>query len=201
MRPRPYYIINSITLYRLLAAPVLIFLVFSGNINMFKWLIAFSFFTDAIDGFLARKFKVVSRMGSKLDSIADDLTMTAGIFGVFLLKPYLVQQELFLIITMLVLLFIQMLLAFVRYRKMTSFHTYIAKVAAVLQACFLILLFFLPDIPFWLFYFAAAFTILDLIEEIILIFVLPGWKTDVKGLFWVLRSRSGKNGEGLSKAV
>jgi phosphatidylglycerophosphate synthase len=201
MRSRPYYIINSITLYRLLAAPVLIYLVFSGNINLFKWLIAFSFFTDAIDGFLARKYKVVSRMGSKLDSIADDLTMTAGIFGVFLLKPYLVQQELFLIITMLFLLFIQMLLAFLRYRKMTSFHTYIAKVAAVLQACFLILLFFSQDIPFWLFYLAAAFTILDLIEEIILIMVLPEWKTDVKGLYWVLRSGSGKNGEGLSKAV
>jgi phosphatidylglycerophosphate synthase len=185
----------------LLAAPVLIFLVFSGNINLFKWLISFSFLTDAVDGFLARKFKVVSKMGSKLDSIADDLTMTAGIFGVFLLKPFLVQQELVLITVMLALLFLQMLFAYIRYRKMTCFHTYVAKIAAVLQACFLILLFFTPEIPFWLFYIAAAFTILDLIEEIILIFVLPEWKTDVKGLFWVLRSGKSKNGNGLSNAI
>jgi CDP-diacylglycerol--glycerol-3-phosphate 3-phosphatidyltransferase len=90
---------------------------------------------------------------------------------------------------MLSLLFIQMLLAFIRYRKMTSFHTYIAKIAAVLQAVFIVLIFFLPEVPYWLFYTAAAFTIINLIEEIILIFLLPQWQSDVKGLYWVLKGK------------
>ena len=137
MQRRSYYIINAITLYRLLVAPFLIFLVIEGYVELFRWLLAFSFLTDAVDGFLARKFGIVSAMGAKLDSIADDLTVTAGIIGVFLLEPSFVQQEWLLITVMLSLLFIQVMLAFLRYRKMTSFHTYIAKAAAVLQAVFL----------------------------------------------------------------
>jgi hypothetical protein len=30
-------------------------------------------------------------------------------------------------------------------------------------------------------------TILDLLEEIILVMLIPKWKTDVKGLFWILK--------------
>ena len=132
---------------------------------------------------------MVSRWGARLDSIADDLTVTAGIFGIFILRPLFVQHEVILITVMLSLLFIQMLLAFIRYRKMTSFHTYIAKIAAVLQAVFIVLIFFLPEVPYWLFYTAAAFTIINLIEEIILIFLLPQWQSDVKGLYWVLKGK------------
>jgi phosphatidylglycerophosphate synthase len=190
MAVRPYYIINSITLYRIIAAPFLIYMVITNQVNIYKWMLAFSFFTDAIDGFLARKFKVVSKWGAKLDSIADDLTVTAGIFGIFILRPLFVQHEVFLITLMLSLLFIQMLLAFIRYRKMTSFHTYIAKFAAVLQALFIISIFFFEEPPYLLFYIAAGFTIINLLEEIILIFLLPQWQCDVKGLYWVLKLKS-----------
>ena len=79
-----------------------------------------------------------------------------------------------------------------RYRKMTSFHTYIAKIAAVLQAVFIVLIFFLDEVPYWLFYTAATFTIINLIEEIILIFVLTQYQSDVKGLFWVLKNKTKK---------
>lgn len=192
MPARPYYIINTITVYRILVAPFLVYLVYTNQVNLYKWMLAFSFFTDAIDGFLARKFKVVSKWGARLDSIADDLTVTAGIFGIFILRPLFVQHEVVLITVMLSLLFIQMILAFMRYRKMTSFHTYIAKAAAVLQAVFIVLIFFLPEVPYWLFYTAAALTIINLIEEIILIFLLPQWQSDVKGLFWVLKNKTKK---------
>ncbi len=186
---KSYYIINAITLYRLLMAPVLIYLVLSGKMDIFCWLLAISFFTDAIDGFLARKFKTVSALGARMDSLADDLTVTAGIVGVFVFKPEFVKNEAVLITIMLALLFIQILYALFRYGKMTSFHTYIAKAAAVSQAIFLVLLFFLDNIPFNLFYAAAFLTILNLLEEIIIIYLLPQWKADVKGLFWVIKSK------------
>ncbi|MFZ1306482.1 MAG: CDP-alcohol phosphatidyltransferase family protein, partial [Ferruginibacter sp.] len=55
---RAWYIINGITVYRIIAAPFLLILLFTGKVDIFKWLLALSFFTDLIDGFLARKFKV-----------------------------------------------------------------------------------------------------------------------------------------------
>lgn len=190
-----YYIINGITVYRLLAAPVLVFLVFSGNVDVFKWMLAFSFFTDLIDGFLARKYKVTSIFGSRLDSIADDLTILAAIVGLFVLKKAFIKEELILIGLMFFLFLIQNMLALLKYHKITSFHTYSAKLAAILQGLFLIFIFLLPEPVYILFYAAAAVTIIDLLEEIILVILLPKWQSDVKGLYWVLKKneKQGKN--------
>lgn len=137
MQRTSYYVINAITAYRLVASFFLLFLVFTGQVDIFKWMLAISFFTDAIDGFLARKYKVTSVMGARLDSIADDMTVLMAIIGVFRLKPEFIQQELVLIIVMLALLVIQTVMALVRYGKISSFHTYLAKIAAVLQGSFL----------------------------------------------------------------
>jgi phosphatidylglycerophosphate synthase len=186
MHKRSYYIINGITLYRLLAAPFLAFLLFNRQFDLFKWLLALSFFTDAIDGYLARRYKVVSAFGSRLDSIGDDLTTVVAVIGIIVMKPEFIKQELIWLIIIFILFLVQISLAFSRYKKLTSFHTYGAKIATILQGIFLILFFFLPDPVYWLFYLAITLTGLELIEEIIIIFVLPKWETDVKGLYWVL---------------
>jgi CDP-diacylglycerol--glycerol-3-phosphate 3-phosphatidyltransferase len=79
-------------------------------------------------------------------------------------------------------------MSFIRYGRISSFHTYLAKLAAILQGTFLILIFFLDDWPLTLFHVAAIVTILDLFEEIILVIILPKWESDVKGLYWRKRT-------------
>ena len=185
MHRRSYYIINGITIYRLAASLLLLYLVLLKREDIFKWLLGLSFFTDAIDGFLARKYKVVSVVGARIDSIADDLTVLMAVLGVVVLKPEFIRQELNLIIVLLVLYLLQTIMALTRYGKISSFHTYLAKIAALFQGMFFVLLFFLPQWPMLLFYVASAMTILDLVEEIILVLLLPEWKTDVKGLYWI----------------
>ena len=194
MRNTSYYIINGITFYRVFASAILLTLILTRQVEIFKWVLGFSFFTDAIDGFLARKYKVVSKLGSRLDSIGDDLTVLMGVVGIFVFKPGFMQQHavIVFIVIMLTLLVIQMTLALYRYRRLSSFHTYLAKIAALFQGGFLILIFFLPQWPMPLFYAAAIITILDLVEEIILVLMIPDWRTDVKGWFWVRRELSKK---------
>lgn len=189
MMKRNYYIINGITLYRLLAAPLLVCLIFFDKPQFFKWLLALSFFTDLIDGYLARKFKVVSILGSKLDSIADDMTIVAAIIGLFVFKPGFIASEMEIITVLLSLFVLQTALALIRYRKLSSFHTYCAKTAAVLQGVFLILMFFLPEPIYWLFYVMAFVTAIDLIEETILVLHLRTWEANVKGLYWVFKRK------------
>ena len=187
-----YLLVNGITLYRLVASPVLIFLIFTKELDIFKWLLAVSFFTDMIDGFLARRLHVTSILGAKLDSIADDLTIVAGITGLFVFKYSFIREESWWIIGVLGLFAIQTTLALIRYRKISSFHTYMAKLAALFQGTFLILMFFLPSPVYFLFYAAIFITALELIEEIVLVMMLPQWKTNVKGIYWVMRERSGR---------
>ena len=189
MQKRAYYIINAITWYRVIMAPVLILLLVFDRFDIFKWLLPISFFTDAIDGYLARKYKVMSIFGARLDSIGDDLTVLAGLVGLIVWKPDFFIDNLLPFATLAVLFVIQVALAIYRYKKTTSFHTYAAKIAAVAQGCYLILFFLVPDLPKWAIYVPIVITAIDLIEEIILVLVLPDWRANVKGLYWVLRGR------------
>ena len=185
-----FYAVNAITIYRGAAAFLLLYLVIREDAFWFKWLLALSLFTDAIDGFLARKYKVVSVMGSRLDSIADDLTILIAIVGLIVFKNDFIRSQLFLILILVGLYLFQLFVALIRYRKPTSFHTYLAKAAMIMQGAFLISVFFLPNPPLMLFYIAAGVTIADLLEEILLVFLLPTWTTDIRGWYWLREHRS-----------
>ncbi len=99
-----YYIVNGLTLYRLFSAPILVLFALLRQPETFKWLLALSFLTDGIDGTLARRYKVSSEYGSRLDSIADDLTIVAGLVGMAVFKPDLISNALipFLILFLLI---------------------------------------------------------------------------------------------------
>lgn len=189
MSGRAVRIVNIITLYRIITSPLLIILIFSGQLNIFKWLLLASFCTDMIDGYLARKYKAASILGSKLDSIGDDLTVLVAIIALFKTNPEFIREEGLAIIGLLVLFFIQLSLSLLKYKKPSNFHTYLAKTAALLQGVFLLSVFFFETIFYGLFYVATVITAFELIEEIILILLLPKWKNDVKGVYWVLRRK------------
>lgn len=189
MNTKVYRIVNLITFYRLAIAPVLVLLLLKRHFDAFKWLLALSFFTDAIDGWLARRFKVISLLGARIDSVADDLTVLVAILGIVLYRPNFLRSEWLLAGVMILLYLVQNGLALVRYRKLTSFHTYSAKIAAVFQGVFLIMFFFLPQPVLYLFYLTAWLTIIDLAEEILLVLVMPQWEANVKGLYWVFKNR------------
>lgn len=184
-----WYVINGITLYRIVAAPILLLLVFSGDLEIFKWLLGISFFTDLIDGFLARRFKVASVLGTRLDSIGDDLTVLVGVIALFVTKMEFIKEQKFIFILLLLLFLAQTTYAFIRYGKITNFHTWLAKTAALLQGVFLLLAFFTDEPNLVLFYTAALITMLELIEEIILVRLLPNWETNVQGIYWVLKKK------------
>ena len=185
-----WYVINGITFYRIIAAPFLLVFLFAKQYEVFKWLLGLSFFTDLIDGYLARKFQVTSILGTKLDSIGDDLTVLAGLIALFVLKLEFMKQHIIIFIILLVLFLVQITYGFIRYKKMTNFHTYLAKTAALLQGVFLILVLFTEEPSLILFYASAIVTMLELTEEIILIRLLPKWQANVKGIYWVLKKKN-----------
>lgn len=184
-------VVNIITLYRIITAPLLLYLIIAGHPVAFRWLLAASFFTDAVDGILARKFRTTSVLGSRLDSIGDDLTFAVAVTGLVISRPEFIIEQWVVVMVLFSLFFIQLFIGLIKYGKMTSFHTYLAKIAAILQAIFLLSTFFLDDVLHSIFYIACASTALDLIEEIILVRVIPEWKADVKGLYWVIPNVSG----------
>lgn len=178
--------------YRILAAPFLLFFIWLDVRTLFTWFLLFSFLTDAIDGFLARKLKITSARGSQLDSLGDQITFAIGIIGLYFFENDFIVNNFKLILLVFIPYGIQMIIAFLKYGKATAFHTYLAKISALIQGVFILWVLFFDPV-YWLFYFMIGIGVLETIEEIILIFVYDKWVEGVKGIYWALRDKRGLN--------
>jgi cardiolipin synthase (CMP-forming) len=77
---------NLITLGRLLCVPVAIWLVLSDDLRAAFWLFVAAGLSDAVDGFIAKRFDQRSRLGALLDPLADkallvSMYVTLGVAG------------------------------------------------------------------------------------------------------------------------
>ncbi|MCM0649215.1 CDP-diacylglycerol--glycerol-3-phosphate 3-phosphatidyltransferase [Clostridium swellfunianum] len=69
---------NMLTFLRLVLIPVFIIVFFSGNPNSLLYAIAIFLIagiTDFLDGYLARKYKLITKIGIVLDPLADKLML------------------------------------------------------------------------------------------------------------------------------
>ena len=185
---KDFNVADWFSFYRIIAVPVLIYFIGSGEREIFAWLLGVSYSTDAIDGFIARKLKITSERGSQLDSYGDQLTFATAILGLIVFEPAFMKENYLLILIAFVPYLIQMFLAFRKYGKATAFHTYLAKLSAVTQGVFILWFLFFGPI-YWLFYAMIVIGILETIEEITLIYMYDDWVSGVKGIFWALRDK------------
>ena len=183
-----FNIADWFSFYRIFAAPILLLLIYLDQRMIFTWLLLMSYSTDAIDGFLARKLKITSPRGSQLDSIGDQITLIIGLLGLFYFETNFIKANLVLILIAFIPYIIQMILAYLKYGKATAFHTYLAKLSAILQSLFILWsLFFTPN--YTLFYIMIVIGLIETFEEITLIFMYDNWASDVKSIIWALRDK------------
>lgn len=72
-----FHIPNLITLARILAVPLAIWLMVGGRYDLAFWVFSVAAISDALDGFLAKRFDAVTTMGGFLDPIADKLLLVS----------------------------------------------------------------------------------------------------------------------------
>ena len=183
-----FNIADWFSFYRIFAAPFLLALIWFDLRLVFTWLLLISYSTDAIDGYLARRLKITSPRGSQLDSFGDQITLAVGLIGLFYFETGFIKANLTLIVIAFIPYMIQMIIAYLKYGKATAFHTYLAKLSAVIQSLFILWsLFFNPE--YILFYIMIIIGLLETFEEITLIFMFDNWASDVKGIYWALRDK------------
>jgi len=71
------YLPNLITIARIFSVPVMIWLIVTGNLFSAFFLFLIAGFSDALDGFLARRFHWQTELGAYLDPIADKTMLTS----------------------------------------------------------------------------------------------------------------------------
>lgn len=182
---KEFNIADWFSFYRILAIPLLAATLIWGSRDLFTWLLLVSYSTDAIDGQLARRLKISSARGAQLDSIGDQLTLAAGLVGIWVYETAFVREYIWPIGLALTLYLLQMVIAYYKYGKATAFHTYMAKTSALLQGIFVLYALFFEPVT-WLFWSVIVMGVLETAEEITLIFMYDTWVKDVKSYFWSL---------------
>ncbi len=177
---------NLITIARILSVPVLLAFAVREQEVAFKWLLLAALLSDILDGLLARAFDLASAFGATLDSIADALLMGAAAYGIWEFHPSFVQEHGPAVLLVLGLWVLEMLVAFWRYGKLSSFHAYSIRVGAYMLGIFVMVL-FIWGFHLWFFYLTIITIVLGYLEEFVLLWLLPEWTPNVRGVYWVLR--------------
>lgn len=192
---------NLLSGFRLCAAPAMIGLALAGSETLFLCVLAASFFSDAIDGTVARLTGGTSRFGAMLDSWADVAAYTAIAISVAVLWPELVRRE-WLAVSVIVASFVlPSLVGHYRFGRFTSYHTLLVKLAVGATAAGLFVL--LLGGPAWPFRMAAVLAALAALEEIAISLVLVEPRSNVGGLPAVWRAerdeRRGQSGQSTAR--
>ena len=176
---------NAISGARLVAAPVLFVAALQRNQELFKWLLLACLLSDILDGLIARVFHLRSRMGAFLDSTADMLVFGVALYAVYAFRRAEVMPHMTAIAAIVGLYVLEAVAAVCRYGKISSFHTILVRVSAYMQGIFIMAL-FLWGFLSWVFTVMLVVTVAAYVEELALVALLPKWKADVRGLYWVL---------------
>ncbi|MFN8286688.1 MAG: CDP-alcohol phosphatidyltransferase family protein [Chitinophagales bacterium] len=142
--------------------------------------------TDVVDGQVARRFHMQSKFGAKLDSIGDASLFIASFCCLLLFFPQFFKAHWWQTALLMGLYLFQIVYPLIRFKRLTAYHTYAAKLSAVTEGLFITVCLFYQPIE-WLFYLTWAVGLIEQIDELSLLFVLPQPKEDVKGIYWVLK--------------
>ncbi|TVR72419.1 MAG: CDP-alcohol phosphatidyltransferase family protein [Marinilabiliales bacterium] len=185
---------NCLGFYRIFAFPFILWFVLSGKETLFAVFLTINLLTDVADGYIARRYDMVTEFGARLDSIADNLTYLLAFTGIYMFRlddfmPHIVS---FLVFAGLLLSSI--LLSLAKFRRFPSLHLYSFKIGGYIQGAFFIILFTVGFItPFY--YLMITWSILAAMEHITIQLIIPEMRSDAKGLYWVLREKEGARSE------
>lgn len=121
---------NIITSFRILGGASLIFL--EPLTVAFFVIYTLSGISDVLDGYFARKFNAISKLGTTLDSIADILFYSVMLFKIAPLLFKKLPSGIWIAVGAVIIIRIaSYLLAAMKYRRFASLHTYLNKLTGV----------------------------------------------------------------------
>jgi cardiolipin synthase len=188
MKENIWNVPNGLSAYRIAVFPLMLYFIFSGHRELFFLFLCINLVTDIADGFIARRFKLVTEFGARLDSVADLGTYILAFTGMIVLEQAFVKihlPEFTLIIGLHVL---EVLVSLVRFRSTPHLHLYSAKITGYLQGIFILSYFGYGYIP-WYFYGMIVFTCIAHLEELVILLRIPALRSDVKGIYFMLKEQ------------
>ena len=181
---------NGISLARIGGALLLLTAALVRNQRYFQWLLVACMLSDILDGWIARTFNWTSRLGAILDSTGDVLVQFVAIGGLWIFHKETIFAHRVPVVIVVSLYLAELVIAVFRYGRISSFHTFLVRVAASALGIFVLSLFFWRYLD-WIFYPAIGLGVLAYSEELLILMLLAEWTPDVGGLYraWMIAKR------------
>ena len=127
------YLPNTLTFIRIILTPVCVyFLVFNSKPILAFLIFVIASITDAFDGYYARKFNVISRLGAFLDPLADKIMVVS----IFLCFFYLYNNVVDIYVLSMIIfrdVFVTIIRMIMEYKNHTMVTSKISKLKTVFQ--------------------------------------------------------------------
>ena len=189
IKSNPFWTIpNVLSLYRIVIFPYIAYLIFAKEEKLFAIFITISLITDILDGLIARIFKMQTDIGAKLDSWADTGTYLLAFAAIYAFKWTAIKPHAWILFVFVAVWVLSYVVVFIKFKGLIGLHTYLFKITGYVQGAFIVLLFIVGFIP-WHFYVCITIGTMACIEEIIIILLLTQPRTNVKGLYWVIKNQ------------
>ena len=179
---------NLVSLIRIMIAPVLFVLATLDMKNWFLGALVISGFTDVLDGYLARRLRMITPLGARLDSWGDFVTYGTMAICAWILWPEITQRELIYYVIVVLSLLLPVLVGLIKFGGVSGYHTWSVKIAVFMTLVGYIALY--ADITTTIFQFASLLCLVAGIEEILITLALREARTDVRSLLAALRWRA-----------
>jgi CDP-diacylglycerol--glycerol-3-phosphate 3-phosphatidyltransferase len=173
----------SMVAFRLLIGPAMV-LVAARTEAPQLWLgamVATGFVSDVYDGILARRWGAATAALRIADSATDVVFYLCILAAALVRHLPVLRDRMWLVIVVLALEGLNMVVGWIRYHRLPSYHSYASKLWGVLLATATIALLCF-DGGFWLLTLALAWGILCEGEVLAMSILLPEWTHDVKSL-------------------
>ena len=185
MSPFVRHLPNALSGLRLALVPVLIWLAWRGERQIFLYLFGAALVSDVIDGLVARRFGAASELGARLDSWGDLAIYASLPLCAWWLWPQQVIEKLPLVAIALVCFAAPTALGLLKFGSITSYHTYLAKLVANLMGVALLL--YVQFGRGWLFDLTVLVLLFEALEEIAITAVLHEPRSNVHSIVHALR--------------
>ncbi len=177
---------NIISYLRIASAPVLLYLAYLGLRLPFLVVLIIALATDALDGYVARRFDAATNLGAKLDSFGDMAIYFAMPWCAWWLLPHFMHAEAIFVLIAFGGYVLPMIVGFLKFKTIPSYHTWGSKISAHVMA-YAIVLVFLTGITMF-FRVAALFQAVVGCECILITMQLSAPQSNVKS-FWHVSTR------------
>jgi CDP-diacylglycerol--glycerol-3-phosphate 3-phosphatidyltransferase len=176
---------NALSALRLVLAPVLLYLAWTGRPNPFLVVLVISLLSDLCDGWFARRFNQATQLGTLLDSYGDLATYMIVPLCAWWLWPDLIRREGWYAAAVVAAYVFPIALGYLKYGRLTAYHTYGAKLSAIVVGASALLLFagYTP-VPFRI---ATWVLVIAELEEIAITTILPEWRSNVPSILQARR--------------